>query len=201
MDGEALVPLVCRALWNRPCRAPWTPLCSWPGWSPPCRCGPSRTADIQTPGSWGTTRFLRRWRAGGVTLTLWIVIVCRFVYYLNLWRGFDVNSIITQRRRWQHFNWKNTFSRIFFGKTHRKDSLWGFINAPYIYKEWEKNQPLCSRSYNLCCQKLLNGAMPVPGPTRIQGAWLSLGRWNDGALKQCNRQKKWRQSLWNSRQT
>lgn len=49
-------------------------------------------------------------------------------------------------------------------------------------------QPLCSRSYSLCCQKLLNGAMPVPGPTRIQGAWLSLGSWNDGALERCSRQ-------------
>lgn len=51
------------------------------------------------------------------------------------------------------------------------------------------SSPLCSRSYSLCCQKLLNGAIPVPGPTRMQGVWLFLGSWKDGALKQSTKLK------------
>lgn len=49
--------------------------------------------------------------------------------------------------------------------------------------------PLCSRSYSRCCQKLRNGAIPVPGPTSMQGVWLFLGSWKDGALQQKNSKK------------
>lgn len=42
--------------------------------------------------------------------------------------------------------------------------------------------PLCWISKSRCCQKLRNGAMPVPGPMRMQGTWGSWGRWNPGAL-------------------
>lgn len=34
-----------------------------------------------------------------------------------------------------------------------------------------------------CCQKLLNGAIPVPGPTMTTGRVESSGRWKLGALK------------------
>ena len=34
-----------------------------------------------------------------------------------------------------------------------------------------------------CCQKLLNGAIPVPGPTISIGLVLSSGIRNEGALK------------------
>ena len=36
---------------------------------------------------------------------------------------------------------------------------------------------------NLCSQKDLKGAMPVPGPTMITGSSEFCGRWNVGALK------------------
>lgn len=42
--------------------------------------------------------------------------------------------------------------------------------------------PLCWMSKSRCCQKLRKGAMPVPGPMRMQGTWGSWGRWNPGAL-------------------
>lgn len=42
--------------------------------------------------------------------------------------------------------------------------------------------PLCWMSNCRCCQKLRKGAMPVPGPTRMQGTWGFRGRWKLGAL-------------------
>lgn len=41
-----------------------------------------------------------------------------------------------------------------------------------------------------CCQKLLNGAIPVPGPTMTTGRVESSGRWKLGALKIKNIQLK-----------
>lgn len=35
----------------------------------------------------------------------------------------------------------------------------------------------------LCCQNPLNGAIPVPGPTKMMGRATSSGRWKLGALK------------------
>lgn len=46
----------------------------------------------------------------------------------------------------------------------------------------DHNPPLCWISNCRCCQKLRKGAMPVPGPTRIQGTWGFWGRWKLGAL-------------------
>ena len=40
-----------------------------------------------------------------------------------------------------------------------------------------------SLSIFLCCQKLLNGAIPVPGPTISTGRVESSGRWKLGALE------------------
>ena len=37
--------------------------------------------------------------------------------------------------------------------------------------------------HSRCCQNERNGAMPVPGPTKITGLFLSLGRWKLGALE------------------
>lgn len=45
-----------------------------------------------------------------------------------------------------------------------------------------QNPPLCWISNCRCCQKLRKGAMPVPGPIRMQGTWGFLGRWKPGAL-------------------
>ncbi len=94
MDGSVLVPLVCRVLWNRPCRAPWTLLCSWPGWSPPYRCDPPQTADSQTPGSSGMTEFLK--------VTGRNVTACSFLHFGNLCIRFTLHFIITQGCIWQH---------------------------------------------------------------------------------------------------
>ena len=46
----------------------------------------------------------------------------------------------------------------------------------------DHDSPLCWISNCRCCQKLRKGAMPVPGPTRIQGTWGFRGRWKLGAL-------------------
>ena len=46
----------------------------------------------------------------------------------------------------------------------------------------DHNPPLCWISNCRCCQKLRKGAMPVPGPTRMQGTWGFWGRWKLGAL-------------------
>lgn len=43
--------------------------------------------------------------------------------------------------------------------------------------------PLCSASWSRCCQKLRKGAMPVPGPMRMQGWEGSSGSWKLLALE------------------
>lgn len=47
---------------------------------------------------------------------------------------------------------------------------------------WDHDPPLCWISNCRCCQKLRKGAIPVPGPTRMQGTWGFRGRWKLGAL-------------------
>lgn len=42
--------------------------------------------------------------------------------------------------------------------------------------------PFFSKSWRRCCQKLLNGAIPVPGPIRMHGVDGSFGSWNPAAL-------------------
>lgn len=53
------------------------------------------------------------------------------------------------------------------------------VDAPWLLGQ---DPPLCWISNCRCCQKLRKGAMPVPGPIRMQGTWGFRGRWKLGAL-------------------